>query len=110
MRIADVGMRMKPLNGSPISRIRNTAAEVDSATISAVVRRWAEDDPYRAKAIRDANAGRISNKDALALDPLLKESLTRRKAQDNAATIRDGLVLGDGFDDFLTLKAYELIT
>ncbi|WP_289296349.1 hypothetical protein [uncultured Reyranella sp.] len=80
--------------GDDVTRLK--LAEADSAAITAVVRRWMDEDPYRAKAIRDANAGKISNKDALALDPQIKEALTRRKAQDNATTIRDGVVLGDG--------------
>lgn len=63
---------------------------VESKAITDVVKRWAEEDPYKAKAIRDANNGRIDAADGMVLDKILKEQLLRRGSQDRADDIRRG--------------------
>jgi len=78
------------INHEPPAETQRKLRLVESKAISDVIKRWAEEDPYKAKAIRDANVGRIDSADGMALDKILKEQLLRRASQDSADEIRQG--------------------
>lgn len=78
------------INHEPPEETQRKIRLAESTAITGVVKRLAEDDPYKAKAFRDANAGRLNSADGLLLDKLLKEHLLRRGSQDRANDIREG--------------------